>query len=92
MADQKLTELTAVTALADTDIVYLVKDPSGTPLSRKMTVANLRAELMKMALTSFIYFGDSGTDGTWRIGLDAGALVFQLRVAGSWVEKGAVAA
>jgi len=92
MADQKLTELTAVTTLADTDIVYLVKDPGGTPLSRKMTVANLRSELMKMPSAGFLYFGDSGTDGTWRIGLDSGALVFQLRVSGSWVEKGAVAA
>lgn len=42
MADQKLTDLTATTSPASTDLVYLVVDPAGSPLDRKVTVGNLR--------------------------------------------------
>lgn len=41
MADSKLADLTATTAPASTDLLYIVVDPSGTPLDRKVTVANL---------------------------------------------------
>src|SRR3990167_8049552 len=41
MADSELQDLTADTAPADGDIVYVVIDPAGTPLARKMTVTNL---------------------------------------------------
>lgn len=41
MADFKLTELTAITAPDEADILYLVSDPAGTPTSKKVTVANL---------------------------------------------------
>jgi len=37
MVDQKLTELTAITVLVGTDIIYVVSDPGATPLSRKIT-------------------------------------------------------
>lgn len=39
--DQKLTALTELTAIADTDIIYVVDDPGGTPLSKKITILNL---------------------------------------------------
>lgn len=39
--DQKLTALTELTTIADTDIIYIVDDPGGSPLSRKITVLNL---------------------------------------------------
>lgn len=41
MADSKLTALTENTTPALTDLVYLVDDPSGSPLSQKIKVANL---------------------------------------------------
>src|SRR3989337_4380909 len=41
MADSELQDLTADTAPASGDIVYVVVDPAGTPLARKMTVDNL---------------------------------------------------
>jgi hypothetical protein len=41
MADAKLTALTEAVTAADTDLVYLVVDPAGTPASRKITVENL---------------------------------------------------
>lgn len=38
----KITEMTAIGALADEDLIEVVDDPSGTPLSRKATMAQLR--------------------------------------------------
>lgn len=40
-ADSKVTELTATTAPANTDVLYIVTDPSGTPTSKKVTAGNL---------------------------------------------------
>lgn len=43
MADQKLTELTELTSASGDDLTYIVDDPGGSPLSRKITIANLIA-------------------------------------------------
>lgn len=40
MADQKLTELIALTTVVGTDIIYIVSDPGGSALSRKITRDN----------------------------------------------------
>ena len=40
-ADTKVTALTELTAIADADILYVVDDPGGSPLSKKITVVNL---------------------------------------------------
>lgn len=41
MADQELTDLTEITNPAQTDLVYVVADPGGTPVDRKAQIANL---------------------------------------------------
>lgn len=41
MANVKLTELSAITAPVITDIVPIVSDPGGTPVTKKVTVNNL---------------------------------------------------
>jgi len=51
MADQKLTALTAITVLVGTDIIYVVSDPGGSPLSRKIT----KADFMKFPDGTVIY-------------------------------------
>ena len=43
MADQKVTQLDALTTVHPDDIMYIVDDPGGTPASKKVTVANLLA-------------------------------------------------
>lgn len=43
MADKKITELTALTSLANEDLFVVVDDPSGTATSKKITAANLIA-------------------------------------------------
>ena len=41
MADVKITELSALTAPVTTDVLPIVSDPAGTPVTKKVTVANL---------------------------------------------------
>jgi len=41
MADTKISAFTALTAPATTDVVPIVDDPAGTPLSRKITLSDL---------------------------------------------------
>lgn len=43
MADAKLTALTAYTTPLATDIIYVVADPGGTPLSKKTVISDLFA-------------------------------------------------
>ena len=40
MADSKVTALTELTSLATGDVIYIVDDPGGTPISKKITVDN----------------------------------------------------
>jgi len=41
MADRKITELTALTAPNQKDVLYVVDDPNGTPASKKISLYNL---------------------------------------------------
>jgi hypothetical protein len=43
MADKKITELTALTTLANEDLFVVVDDPSGTAVTKKITAATLLA-------------------------------------------------
>lgn len=45
MADEKITELDAVTQVVDTDILPVVVDPGGAPITKKITVAEFREHL-----------------------------------------------
>ena len=72
MADSKLADLTAITTPADDDLLYVVHDPAGTPVDRKVTVADLRGASAALPLlhvrdekaqnTS----GGSFTSGAWQ--------------------------
>lgn len=41
MADRKITELTALTTPNQKDLIYVVDDPSGTPVSKKLSLYSL---------------------------------------------------
>ena len=45
MANEKITELTALTVAITTDVLAIVDDPLGTPISKKITLANLWSSL-----------------------------------------------
>ena len=51
MADSKLTALTAITTPLSTDIAYMVTDPGGTPLDRKVTWENATKALSEYVRT-----------------------------------------
>jgi len=46
MADKKVTELTSITNLSGDDLLLVVNDPSGSPSSNKVTVANMFANVV----------------------------------------------
>lgn len=60
MADSKLIDLTATASVASTDLFYAVVDPAGTPLDRKITVANTKTSLGLTGTNS----GDQNLFGT----------------------------
>jgi hypothetical protein len=51
MADAKITALTALTTLLGTDIFPVVSDPGGTPVTKKITAANIAAYLAALTQT-----------------------------------------
>jgi len=48
MVDSKLTALTALTTPAPEDLLYIVDDPSGTPAERKVTLADVFNQALKI--------------------------------------------
>lgn len=54
MADTKTTALTAATSWASGDLLYMVRDPAGTPVSRKITCDNFLQNLVCAANSSLL--------------------------------------
>ena len=52
MADAKITALTELTSVENTDLVAIVDDPAGTPITKKITVDNLTAGSIKNTLVA----------------------------------------
>jgi len=65
LADKKLTALTELTAPVSTDIFYIVDDPGGTPLDRKVTGANLGKALTAIPNATDITASGTITDGAF---------------------------
>lgn len=62
MADAKITALGAMTTPISTDILPIVDDPGGTPVTQKVTVSNLARAMwvfLDAALTSTSWDGDA---------------------------------
>lgn len=52
MASEKLTELDALSTASTDDIFYLVDDPAGTPISKKITLSNLQGSITSVGSKS----------------------------------------
>jgi len=52
MADSKIEDLTELTTVADTDVIAIVDDPAGTPLTKKITKANLVKNISNSAISN----------------------------------------
>jgi hypothetical protein len=71
MADKKVTQLTALTAPANTDLLLIVDDPSGSPVSKKIELGDVFGETAQTTFQT-IKLGSFGnteftTDGTFKI-------------------------
>ena len=83
MVDQDLTQLTETTELDDGDLAYVVRDPSGTPVDRKVTVANLRGEGGGGSDTGNVLGGSATANEDVAVGDTASAA--------GWADNGALA-
>jgi len=64
MADSKTTALTELNATPETtDVIYIVDDPGGTPVSKKITVANLLAAIAMISDTTPTLGGNLDLNG-----------------------------
>ena len=52
MADKKVTQLTALTAPANTDLILVIDDPAGSPISKKMTIEDLFGKTSGLSVTT----------------------------------------
>lgn len=53
MADKKITELSALTSLDNADLFVVVDDVAGTPVTKKITAANVKSGLAPSASPTF---------------------------------------
>lgn len=55
MADAKITELTALTTPAVEDVLAIVDDPAGTPVTKKITTGNLTKQILDVTAKTANY-------------------------------------
>lgn len=52
MADRKVSQLTALTTPANTDLLLIIDDPSGSPISKKISVEDLLGNSNQLVVTA----------------------------------------
>lgn len=52
MADKKITQLTAATSAANTDLLLIVNDPAGSPVNKKLKIGDMLGETAQTSVTS----------------------------------------
>jgi hypothetical protein len=52
MADKKVTQLTALTAPANTDLLLVIDDPAGSPISKKITIEDLFGKTSTLSVSA----------------------------------------
>ena len=62
MPDKRVTELTAIDAVTDTDLVMVIDDPAGTAVNKKATVTQLLVDAAKTNVSN-TFTGDQTVDG-----------------------------
>lgn len=95
MADTKITGLTAVSAVAATNTLPLVEDPSGTPVTKKATVTQLATYLAGLFgkpgfvgqfVATGVNFNSANSDNEIALSLPSGFTRFvvnQIRISGA---------
>lgn len=67
MATTKITELNAANTIANTDLLLVVVDPAGSPITKKITANNLVNSLSGAILRQLSY-ANSSANGTIKVG------------------------
>ena len=84
MADKKVTQLTALTAPANTDLLLVIDDPAGSPISKKITIEDLfgKTSTLSVSAINITSTGDTTLaannftiDSTTNITLTRGAVI-----------------
>ncbi len=84
MADKKVTQLTALTAPANTDLLLVIDDPVGSPISKKITIEDLFGKTSGLSVTTINLTSTGDTtlaannftiDATTNITLTRGAVI-----------------
>ena len=84
MADKKVTQLTALTAPANTDLLLVIDDPAGSPISKKITIEDLFGKTSGLSVTTINLTSTGDTtlaannftiDSTTNITLTRGAVI-----------------
>ena len=84
MADKKVTQLTALTAPANTDLLLIIDDPAGSPISKKITIEDLfgKTSTLSVSAINITSTGDTTLaannftiDSTTNITLTRGAVI-----------------
>jgi hypothetical protein len=78
---KKISELTAITSAANSDLLYIVHDPSGIPASNKITVTNLFKGIVTVASAPASNTA-AGTQGQM---IANGAYLYICTAANTWV-------
>jgi hypothetical protein len=72
MADKKVTQLTALTSPANNDLLLIIDDPSGSPVSKKITLEDLLGNSNQLVVTVInVRATGEGTFAANNITLDA---------------------
>jgi len=69
MADKKITQLTALTTPANNDLLLIVDDPSGSPISKKITLGDIFGETAQTVFQN-INLSANTSSGTFALGGD----------------------
>lgn len=64
MADKKVSQLTSLTSPASEDLLLIVDDPSGTPVSKQITIKNLAGGLPNTSVSTLTTSANSTLAGS----------------------------
>jgi hypothetical protein len=88
MADQKITQLTSITALTNDDIIPVVNDPGSTPVTNKITWANVKATLAAAyaliangSANLKMFMNAAGTSAEWANGMKIASFTYDTATA-----------
>lgn len=64
MADKKVSQLTSLTTPAAEDLLLIIDDPSGTPVSKQVTIKNLAGALPNTSVSSLTASANTTLNGS----------------------------